>query len=125
VDTHVHRISNRLGLIRTKTPEETEPALKRIIPKKYWKKINYLMVRFGQKVCLPRNPKCHICNLAPMCRYFKENGVRMRLQEKNGQFSMTLPKATIEGIGWKKTDAIQFKVASNDRLDLVKEPTQN
>jgi len=84
VDTHVHRISNRLGLVRTRTPEETEPALKKAVPKRYWKEINHLMVSFGQKVCLPRNPKCRICNLAPMCSYFRENGAGMRLQEKNG-----------------------------------------
>ena len=70
VDTHVHRISNRLGLVATRTPEETEPALKKAIPKKYWKEINLLMVRYGQKVCLPRNPRCGICGLRGICRYY-------------------------------------------------------
>ncbi len=71
VDTHVHRISNRLGLVKTKTPEETEPALKKIIPKKHWKEINNLMVKFGQKICLPQTPKCNECELTTDCYYFK------------------------------------------------------
>jgi endonuclease-3 len=75
VDTHVHRISNRLGLVRTKTPEDTEPALKKAVPKKYWKEINHLMVSFGQKVCLPRNPRCGICGLKGICGYYK-NAIR-------------------------------------------------
>lgn len=70
VDVHVFRISNRLGLVNTKTPEETEAELKRKIPRRYWKEINLLMVRYGQKVCLPRNPRCDICALADTCRYF-------------------------------------------------------
>lgn len=72
VDTHVHRISNRLGLVKTKTPEETEPALKKKIPKKHWKEINYLMVKFGQKICIPRTPKCEQCELTSECYYFKQ-----------------------------------------------------
>lgn len=71
VDTHVHRISNRLGLVKTKTPEETEPALHKVIPKKYWKDINHLMVRYGQNVCFPRNPNCEVCGLRTICGYYK------------------------------------------------------
>jgi endonuclease III len=71
VDTHVHRISNRLGLVSTKTPEETEPALMKAVPRKHWQEINHLMVRFGQKVCLPRNPRCPECGLRGVCRYYK------------------------------------------------------
>ncbi len=71
VDTHVHRISNRLGLVDTKTPEETEPALKRAVPRRFWKEINHLMVRYGQQVCLPRNPRCGICTLSAICRYWR------------------------------------------------------
>ncbi len=70
VDTHVHRISNRLGLVNTKTPEETEPVLKESIPRKHWKEINLLMVRYGQNVCLPRNPRCTICGLKKVCGYY-------------------------------------------------------
>lgn len=72
VDTHVHRISNRLGLVKTKNPEETEPALKKTIPQKHWKEINNLMVKFGQKICIPRNPKCEQCELTSECYYFKQ-----------------------------------------------------
>ncbi len=71
VDTHVHRISNRLGLVKTGTPEQTEPALKNVIPKKYWKEINLLMVRYGQSVCFPRNPNCGVCGLKTVCEYYK------------------------------------------------------
>jgi len=71
VDTHVHRISNRLGLVKTKTPEKTEPALKKIIPKKYWAEINHLMVRYGQKICLSKNPRCNACDLRKICAYYK------------------------------------------------------
>lgn len=73
VDTHVHRISNRLGLVKTKTPEKTEIALKKFFPKKYWIEINHLMVRFGQKVCLPRNPRCENCGLKKICKYYNTN----------------------------------------------------
>jgi len=71
VDTHVHQISNRLGLVKTKTPEETERALKKVVPRKYWREINHLMVRYGQTICLPRNPKCGACGLRGMCAYYK------------------------------------------------------
>jgi len=72
VDTHVHRISNRLGLVKTDSPEKTEPLLKKAIPRRYWREINLLMVRYGQKVCLPRNPRCHICGLRDSCEYHKK-----------------------------------------------------
>lgn len=72
VDTHVHRISNRLGIADTKTPEETEKALEREIPKKYWIEINRLMVEFGKNICRPRNPRCDVCPLKNMCRYYEE-----------------------------------------------------
>ncbi|RLI96831.1 MAG: endonuclease III [Candidatus Aenigmatarchaeota archaeon] len=69
VDTHVHRISNRLGLVQTKTPAQTESELIKVVPKKYWLIINELMVKFGQRVCKPRKPRCDICKLKKMCRY--------------------------------------------------------
>jgi endonuclease III len=71
VDTHVHRISNRLALVSTKTPEETEEELKKVVPRAHWKEINHLMVRFGQNVCLPRNPRCSVCGLRRVCAYYK------------------------------------------------------
>jgi len=67
VDTHVHRISNRLGLVDTKTPGQTEDALKKRIPQELWKDINELFVRFGQDICRPISPKCDICILNDMC----------------------------------------------------------
>lgn len=63
VDTHVHRISNRLGLVKTKTPLQTEMALQKVLPKKYWVEWNRLLVIWGQNVCTPRSPKCNICPL--------------------------------------------------------------
>jgi adenine-specific DNA glycosylase len=89
VDTHVHRISNRLGLVKTKAPEKTEPELKKAIPRKYWREINLLMVSFGQKVCLPRNPRCGICGLKKICRYYtfypKEHSYDADNAHGNGQ----------------------------------------
>lgn len=70
VDVHVHRISNRLGLVETKKPEQTEQALMRIVPKENWLELNHLFVRYGQTICLPRNPKCAECKLRSKCPYF-------------------------------------------------------
>ena len=72
VDTHVHRISNRLGLVSTKTPEETEEALKRVIDEEYWVKINDLLVKFGQQICKPVKPRCGVCTLKPFCRFYEQ-----------------------------------------------------
>ncbi|MEW5996621.1 MAG: endonuclease III [Candidatus Micrarchaeota archaeon] len=66
-DTHVHRISNRLGLVKTKSPEKTGDALGRIIPDKYKRKLNMAMVAFGQTVCTPLRPKCSECPLTKAC----------------------------------------------------------
>ena len=67
VDTHVHRISNRLGWVRTSTPEETEQALYRVAPKRWWPSINLYLVTWGQNVCRPVYPRCQACVLKPMC----------------------------------------------------------
>lgn len=67
VDTHVHRISNRLGLVVTKNPEDTEIELKKALPKKYWINVNILLVKFGQNVCRPVSPRCGVCILNDMC----------------------------------------------------------
>lgn len=72
VDTHVHRISNRLGLVETKRPEETEAELVKEVPKRYWLEVNDLFVRFGQTVCKPIGPKCGECALQGRCRYYME-----------------------------------------------------
>jgi endonuclease-3 len=67
VDTHVHRISNRLGLVQTKTPEETEFALMKVLPEKYWIIYNDLLVSFGQNVCKPISPFCSKCKISELC----------------------------------------------------------
>lgn len=67
VDTHVHRISNRLGWVKTKTPEQTEMELRKILPKKYWKKINPILVTFGQNICKPVSPLCSKCPIEAYC----------------------------------------------------------
>ncbi len=70
VDTHVHRISNRLGLVQTGKPEDTEAELVKTVPKKYWLVLNDLFVRFGQTTCKPIGPKCGICTLTADCVYY-------------------------------------------------------
>ncbi len=71
VDTHVHRISNRIGLVNTRTPEETERALMEVIPRKYWIELNDLMVQFGQDICRPVGPRHEECPIADECDYYK------------------------------------------------------
>ncbi|MGH7312183.1 MAG: endonuclease III domain-containing protein [Candidatus Rokuibacteriota bacterium] len=68
VDTHVHRISNRLGYVRTPTPEKTEQALRRRLPRRYWIGYNDLLVSFGQNVCTPISPRCSRCPVRALCR---------------------------------------------------------
>jgi len=68
VDTHVHRISNRLGWVKTNTPEETETALQKIIPVSEWIKLNTLLVAFGQNLCLPVRPVCSNCDVYRFCK---------------------------------------------------------
>ena len=67
VDTHVHRIVNRIGAVRTKNPEETEYALRNVLPRKHWIEINDLLVMYGKQVCAPISPKCSICALPKLC----------------------------------------------------------
>lgn len=68
VDTHVHRISNRLGWVKTKTPEETEIALQKVLPKRLWVPINTIMVAFGQNICVPISPWCSKCKVINYCK---------------------------------------------------------
>ena len=68
VDTHCHRIPNRLGWIKTKKPEETEEELKKILPKKYWEDFNNLFVKFGQTICVPISPLCSKCLINSYCK---------------------------------------------------------
>lgn len=67
IDIHCHRIPNRLGWIKTKTPEETEKVLMKILPKKYWKEFNSAFVQFGREICLPVSPKCSKCPVEKFC----------------------------------------------------------
>ncbi len=67
VDVHVHRIVNRWGYVYTKTPEETERALREKLPVVHWIPLNHLLVVFGQNVCLPRRPRCSVCPVEKMC----------------------------------------------------------
>ena len=72
VDTHVHRISNRLGLVHTKTPEETETELTRITDRRDWLELNEVFVKFGQSICRPIGPKCSTCMLNSNCAFYRE-----------------------------------------------------
>lgn len=67
IDTHCHRIPNRLGWIQTKTPEKTEAALEKILPKKYWKEFNAIFVLFGKTLCQPLSPHCSKCPIEAHC----------------------------------------------------------
>ena len=73
VDIHVHRISNRLGLVDTKTPEDTEFELMKKIPKKFWLEINDTFVMYGQNICKPISPQCSVCKIKNQCKYYKTN----------------------------------------------------
>lgn len=76
VDIHVYRISNRLGLVKTKTPEETEFALMKKIPRKFWQELNFLFIKFGQEICLPRKPRCYDCLIEELCDYSDKNLIK-------------------------------------------------
>jgi len=67
VDTHVHRISNRLGLVKTKTPKETEKALEKVLPQEYWSEWNPLLVMWGQNICVAISPFCSRCAIYDLC----------------------------------------------------------
>ena len=67
VDTHVHRITNRWGLVRTKNPHQTEFALREVLPVRYWKQLNGQLVAFGQGICKPISPLCSRCKIQSFC----------------------------------------------------------
>lgn len=73
VDVHVHRISNRIGIVNTKKPEETEIVLRKSIDRKYWTAVNETFVVFGQNICLPIKPKCNLCRLTKICKFYEIN----------------------------------------------------
>jgi endonuclease-3 len=72
IDTHCHRIPNRIGWVQTKTPEKTEKELEKILPKKHWQDFNAIFVQFGKTICVPISPKCSEC---PIKKYCKKIGV--------------------------------------------------
>ena len=67
VDVHVHVISNRLGWVKTKTAEKTEPELMKVLPRKYWNELNAILVQFGREICVTISPKCSICLIKEFC----------------------------------------------------------
>ncbi len=73
VDTHVHRIPNRWGIVNTKTPEKTEEELMKIVPKHLWIEMNDLIVQFGQTICRPLHPLCEECPIGDLCDYYNTN----------------------------------------------------
>ncbi|MBE0451109.1 MAG: endonuclease III [Clostridia bacterium] len=73
VDTHVFRVSNRLGLVKAKTVEETELQLQRIIEKTHWTKAHHQLIFHGRRVCKARNPNCSECALSALCDYYKKS----------------------------------------------------
>ncbi|MBT7919740.1 MAG: endonuclease III [Nitrosopumilus sp.] len=75
VDIHVHRISNRLGLVETKNPEDTEQELMKKIDKKYWIEINDTFVMYGQNICKPISPMCNVCKIKKSCKFYKTKNV--------------------------------------------------
>lgn len=92
VDVHVHRIANWLGLVNTKTPEQTETALKALYPSWQWRYLNNVFVLFGQNLCLPQKPKCGICVLNEVCparRQETEIPLRARFLESRNVFNQS------------------------------------
>lgn len=67
IDTHCHRIPNRLGWVKTKTPEQTEAELSKVLPKKYWREFNSIFVQFGKTICQPVSPLCSVCPINEYC----------------------------------------------------------
>lgn len=118
VDTHVHRISNRIGLVSTKTPEETEIQLRKI-PEKYWKFINYLFVQHGQKVCNPKNPKCNECKISKICDYYRTNNKAAGLKFYESKIENLINKKVLEML--KNLD-IDYLGVSIDSLMLFVPP---
>ncbi len=84
VDTHVHRVSNRLGIVDTRHPEETEEGLKRFFSREDWKRVNEVFVRFGKKICTPRGPRHSACPIQGCCGFFKKHVEKTGAEEMPG-----------------------------------------
>jgi endonuclease-3 len=78
IDTHCHRIPNRLGWVKTKRPEETEFALREILPRAYWQDFNDIFVTFGQNICTPVRPRCPACPVTRFCAYYRQLSAKKR-----------------------------------------------
>jgi len=110
VDTHVHRITNRLGWVHTTTPEKTRMALEQWLPKEYWGKINILLVGFGQKVCLPVGPKCSVCRVNSAC----PEGRRVLRYVKSPDKFFPLPDTNVT-LGDEHPDDVKVKVKVEEK----------
>ncbi len=116
VDTHVHRISNRLSLVRTKTPEQTEAALKALYPKGSWLHVNNAFVLFGQNLCLPRKPKCGICVLNELCPA-RETKATSTLQERFRQSKVVIGNSREKAAGSDK--AMGFEKPNRQNREIT------
>jgi len=95
VDIHVHRISNRLGLVSTKTPEETEIELSRILAKKYWLKVNNTFVMYGQNICLPIKPNCELCKLKEVCKFYHTTVLPLQMKSSFFEKKQSIAKRDV------------------------------
>jgi len=95
VDIHVHRISNRLGLVSTKTPEETEIELSRILAKKYWLKVNNTFVMYGQNICLPIKPNCELCKLKKVCKFYHTTVLPLQMKSSFFEKKQSIAKRDV------------------------------
>ncbi|HYY91802.1 MAG TPA: endonuclease III [Candidatus Dormibacteraeota bacterium] len=87
VDTHVHRIFNRIGVVTTEAPDDTEEELTKIVDRKDWLPLNEVFVKFGQLICRPIGPKCSMCPLTDRCKWYREN--------RRGSNRASLPRSTV------------------------------
>ncbi len=85
VDTHVFRVTNRIGLVHTKTPDETENALKSIVPVEYQVEFNPVIVEFGKNICKPISPRCGICPVSGSCDYFNSKSITDMVKNSKGK----------------------------------------
>jgi endonuclease-3 len=81
VDTHVHRVMNRLAVVDTKTPEQTSKLLEDIIPDNYKDIAHHTIIYFGRYLCIARKPQCERCPLTRMCKWYKENRKEKKIRE--------------------------------------------
>ncbi|EQD30241.1 Endonuclease III, partial [mine drainage metagenome] len=99
VDTHVHRIANRLGVVRTRTPEETEAKLRRILDRRFWIPLNPLLVQHGQNLCRPVGPLCERCPIATLCRTGRARAAGRRPPRPEDALRPGRPRSTTRRTG--------------------------